>query len=260
MSIYTPVMNGENDESPENNRSHGSSSDWSRSNTSDSGDSPGSYRNSIMPPPPPPSQSKKPSICKWITAFSIPLIRRARSIAFGFIILSCGREGLSLTNVLVSSCTCQDTLPLLSKGGNQGALVLVKLNFQTPSPFITHFFSCFHPSLFQFDPRPLAFVHLTYELFLHAFHMSFFSFNLEPCNSHRWEPEEGQVVDTDPSNHLQHPTFQPQPLQRPNQLGGNDPAALLPESLFTTAPQEVAQQRFRERGLPISHPGVLPHG
>ena len=160
MSIYTPVMNGENDESPENNRSHGSSSDWSRSNTSDSGDSPGSYRNSIMPPPPPPSQSKKPSICKWITAFSIPLIRRARSIAFGFIILSCGREGLSLTNVLVSSCTCQDTLPLLSKGGNQGALVLVKLNFQTPSPFITHFFSCFHPSLFQFDPRPLAFVHL----------------------------------------------------------------------------------------------------
>lgn len=62
MSIYTPVMNGENDESPENNRSHGSSSDWSRSNTSDSGDSPGSYRNSIMPPPPPPSQSKKPSI------------------------------------------------------------------------------------------------------------------------------------------------------------------------------------------------------
>ena len=160
MSIYTPVMNGENDESPENNRSHGSSSDWSRSNTSDSGDSPGSYRNSIMPPPPPPSQSKKPSICKWITAFSILLIRRARSIAFGFIILSCGREGLSLTNVLVSSCTCQDTLPLLSKGGNQGALVLVKLNFQTPSPFITHFFSCFHPSLFQFDPRPLAFVHL----------------------------------------------------------------------------------------------------
>ena len=73
MSIYTPVMsNGEtNDDSPENNRSHGSSSDWSRSNTADSGDSPGSYRNSIMPPPPPPSQSKKPSICKWIT--SIPL-------------------------------------------------------------------------------------------------------------------------------------------------------------------------------------------
>ena len=173
MSIYTPVMNGENDESPENNRSHGSSSDWSRSNTSDSGDSPGSYRNSIMPPPPPPSQSKKPSICKWITASSIPLIRRARSIAFGFIILSCGREGLSLTNVLVSSCTCQDTLPLLSKGGNQGALVLVKLNFQTPSPFIAHFFSCFHLSLFQFDPRPLAFVFLigafsscfSYELF-----------------------------------------------------------------------------------------------
>ena len=40
MSIYTPVMsNGEtNDDSPENNRSHGSSSDWSRSNTSDSED------------------------------------------------------------------------------------------------------------------------------------------------------------------------------------------------------------------------------
>merc|ERR1712130_564763 len=62
MSIYTPGMNGENEDSPDNNRSHGSSSDWSRSNTSDSGDSPGSYRNSIMPPPPPPSQSKKPSI------------------------------------------------------------------------------------------------------------------------------------------------------------------------------------------------------
>ena len=81
MSIYTPVMNGgnnvenENETSPENNRSHGSSSDWSRSNnTSDSGDSPGSYRNSIMPPPPPPSQSKKPSICKWRTSFSsVPL-------------------------------------------------------------------------------------------------------------------------------------------------------------------------------------------
>jgi len=61
MSIYTPGMNGENEDSPDNNRSHGSSSDWSRSNTSDSGDSPGSYRNSVMPPPPPP-QSKKPSI------------------------------------------------------------------------------------------------------------------------------------------------------------------------------------------------------
>jgi len=61
MSIYTPGMNCENEDSPDNNRSHGSSSDWSRSNTSDSGDSPGSYRNSVMPPPPPP-QSKKPSI------------------------------------------------------------------------------------------------------------------------------------------------------------------------------------------------------
>jgi len=61
MSIYTPGMNCENEDSPDNNRSHGSSSDWSRSNTSDSGDSPGSYRNTVMPPPPPP-QSKKPSI------------------------------------------------------------------------------------------------------------------------------------------------------------------------------------------------------
>ena len=90
--------------------------------------------------------------------------------------------------------------------------------------------------------------------------MSFFSFNLEPCNSHRWEPEEGQVADTDPSHHLQHPALQPQPLQRTNQLGGDDPATVFYESLFTTAPQEVAQQRFRERWLPISHPGVLPHG
>merc|ERR1711953_715645 len=62
MSIFTPSMSGETEQSPPHNRSHGSSSDWSRSNTSDSGDSPGSYRNSIMPPPPPPSQSKKPSI------------------------------------------------------------------------------------------------------------------------------------------------------------------------------------------------------
>ena len=173
MSIYTPVMNGENDESPENNRSHGSSSDWSRSNTSDSGDSPGSYRNSIMPPPPPPSQSKKPSICKWITASSIPLSSVAPDrllLASSFCLVA---EKDSLTNVLVSSCTCQDTLPLLSKGGNQGALVLVKRNFQTPSPFITHFFSCFHLALFQFDPRPLVFVLLvqafstcfSYELF-----------------------------------------------------------------------------------------------
>jgi len=61
ISIYSPSTTGENEESPENNRSHGSNSDWSRSNTSDSGDSPGSYRNTVMPPPPPP-QSKKPSL------------------------------------------------------------------------------------------------------------------------------------------------------------------------------------------------------
>jgi Arf-GAP/SH3 domain/ANK repeat/PH domain-containing protein len=54
------------EDSPDNgNRSHGSnSSDWSRSNTSDSGDSPGSYRNSSMPPPPPPQSKKPPSLCK----------------------------------------------------------------------------------------------------------------------------------------------------------------------------------------------------
>ena len=44
----------------------GSTSDWSRSNTSDSGDSPGSYRTNAMPPPPPP-QSKKPSLCKYLS-------------------------------------------------------------------------------------------------------------------------------------------------------------------------------------------------
>lgn len=69
MSIFTPTTLGESEElSPGHNRSHGSTSDWSRSNTSDSGDSPGSYRNSVMPPPPPP-QSKKPSICKFLTIF-----------------------------------------------------------------------------------------------------------------------------------------------------------------------------------------------
>ena len=66
MSIFTPTQGtaGDSEElSPGHNRSQGSSSDWSRSNASDSGDSPGSYRNSVMPPPPPP-QSKKPSLCK----------------------------------------------------------------------------------------------------------------------------------------------------------------------------------------------------
>ena len=90
--------------------------------------------------------------------------------------------------------------------------------------------------------------------------MSFFSFNLEPCNSHRWEPEEGQVADPDPSHHLQHPALQPQPLQRSHQLGGDDSATVFYESLLTAASQEVAEQRFRERWFPISHPGVLPHG
>merc|ERR1712156_1112355 len=62
MSIFTPSAADSEEVSPgSHNRSHGSTSDWSRSNTSDSGDSPGSYRNSVMPPPPPP-QSKKPSI------------------------------------------------------------------------------------------------------------------------------------------------------------------------------------------------------
>lgn len=67
MSIFTPSsMTGADSEelSPGHNRSAGSTSDWSRSNTSDSGDSPGSYRNPVMPPPPPP-QSKKPSLCKY---------------------------------------------------------------------------------------------------------------------------------------------------------------------------------------------------
>lgn len=69
MSIFTPGLAAEQEESPDhNNRSHGTNSDWSRSNTSDSGDSPGSHRNSVMPPPPPP-QSKKPSICKFEIMF-----------------------------------------------------------------------------------------------------------------------------------------------------------------------------------------------
>jgi Arf-GAP/SH3 domain/ANK repeat/PH domain-containing protein len=69
ISVYTPGNNGlngsNNDESPDHNGSRGNTSDWSRSNTSDSGDSPGSYRNSVMPPPPPP-QSKKPSLCELL--------------------------------------------------------------------------------------------------------------------------------------------------------------------------------------------------
>jgi Arf-GAP/SH3 domain/ANK repeat/PH domain-containing protein len=72
ISVYTPSNNGlngtNNDESPDHNGSRGNTSDWSRSNTSDSGDSPGSYRNSVMPPPPPP-QSKKPSLCKSFLLF-----------------------------------------------------------------------------------------------------------------------------------------------------------------------------------------------
>merc|ERR1719189_2305478 len=56
-------MNGtNNDDSPDHNGSRGNTSDWSRSNTSDSGDSPGSCRNGGVMPPPPPPQSKKPSI------------------------------------------------------------------------------------------------------------------------------------------------------------------------------------------------------
>ncbi len=56
-----------------------------------------------------------------------------------------------MTNVLVSSCTCQDTLPLLSKGGNQGALVLVKLDFQTSLPFFpTTLFHIFISTFFTF--------------------------------------------------------------------------------------------------------------
>lgn len=71
MSIFTPSAADSEEVSPgSHNRSHGSTSDWSRSNTSDSGDSPGSYRNSVMPPPPPP-QSKKPSICKFISHFTV---------------------------------------------------------------------------------------------------------------------------------------------------------------------------------------------
>ena len=128
------------------------------------------------------------------------LIRRARSIAFGFIILSCGRFKDSFTKVLVLSfCTRQETHPLLSKGGNQGALVLVELSFQIPSSFITEL-------LFMFSSH------------IRDFHISFFSFHLKPCHSHRREPEEGQVVDADPGDHLQHVALQPQPVQRANQL------------------------------------------
>ena len=114
-----------------------------------------------------------------------------------------------MTNVLVSSCTCQDTLPLLSKGGNQGALVLVKLNFQTPSPFITHFFSCFHLSLFQFDPRPLVFV-LLIQAFSSCFSYELFSVSTSNLATHivgslkkgkSLTPIPATTYNTLPSNH-----------------------------------------------------------
>ena len=130
----------------------------------------------------------------------ILLIRPARLIAFGFIILSCGRFKDSFTKVLVLSfCTRQETHPLLSKGGNQGALVLVELSFQIPSSFITELLFMFSShSCFSYQP--------------------FFSFHLKPCHSHRREPEEGKVIDADPGDHVQHVALQPQPLQRANQL------------------------------------------
>ena len=90
MSIFTPTMSGDTEESPPHNRSQGSTSDWSRSNTSDSGDSPGSYRNSVMPPPPPP-QSKKPSLCKFPTRIILYNLHPVALIHYlGFFILSCG--------------------------------------------------------------------------------------------------------------------------------------------------------------------------
>lgn len=57
---YNYNFTTEHDTSPDNNNSQECSSDWSCFNTSDSGYSPSSYRNSGMPPPPPP-QSRKPS-------------------------------------------------------------------------------------------------------------------------------------------------------------------------------------------------------
>ena len=126
MSIYTPVMNGgnnvenENETSPENNRSgHGSSSDWSRSNnTSDSGDSPGSYRNSIMPPPPPPSQSKKPSICKWRTSFSsVPLDRSL--LASSFCLVAALRTRLQ-KSLFCPSALGRKHIPYYQRGETKG--------------------------------------------------------------------------------------------------------------------------------------------
>ncbi|XP_023349481.1 arf-GAP with SH3 domain, ANK repeat and PH domain-containing protein 2 [Eurytemora carolleeae] len=76
ISIYTPGT--AEDDSPENNRSPGTTSDWSRSNTSDSGDSPGSYRTSTMPPPPPP-QSKKPSLCSNLANHIVGSLKKGKS-------------------------------------------------------------------------------------------------------------------------------------------------------------------------------------
>merc|ERR1719242_1505559 len=74
-------MSGDTEESPPHNRSQGSTSDWSRSNTSDSGDSPGSYRNSVMPPPPPP-QSKKPSLFSGsnLATHSVGSLKKGKSL------------------------------------------------------------------------------------------------------------------------------------------------------------------------------------
>ena len=124
---------------------------------------------------------------------NILLIRPARLIAFGFIILSCGRFKDSFTKVLVLSfCTRQETHPLLSKGGNQGALVLVELSFQISScPLLPRsFFSCFHH--------------------IRAFHISFFSVSTSNLATHivgslkkgkSLTPIPATTYNTLPSNH-----------------------------------------------------------
>lgn len=88
MSVFTPGRTG------------GKGSEWildragqghHHNGTSDSGDSPGSYRNSVngsgnMPPPPPP-QGKKPSLCKFLLLTRSSLNTQSKVVLKTFLLL-----------------------------------------------------------------------------------------------------------------------------------------------------------------------------
>jgi len=74
---YTPTKHLDNEDSPESRNN----SFWSPSNTSESGESPGSCRNCVMPPPPPP-QSKKPSLFSGsnLTTHFVGSLKKGKSL------------------------------------------------------------------------------------------------------------------------------------------------------------------------------------